>query len=255
MNILIVEDEPIAVTRLCDLIASVAPGVKVCGKTRSISETLHWLQTNATPDLVMMDINLADGTCFSLFEVFDITAPIIFCTAYDEFALKAFQANGIAYLLKPILEADLKAAFEKLETLRGSLLKDVGAERRVLKGMSSMENGYKLRFLVKAGDKLLPVPVQDIACFMAQDQGVKLYLKNGGSFFIDYAVAELEKILNPDQFFRISRQAIIAGDSVVSATAGTRQMRVVLSCLPQELSQELSVARERTKAFRSWLGG
>lgn len=245
MRVLIVEDEPIAASRLTELFDSVSPDATIVGTTASIAETLDWFQKNGMPDLVMMDINLADGSCFSLFDVIEITAPIIFCTAYDEYALKAFQSNGIAYLLKPVLESDLRSALDKLAVLQGAS----SSGKAVLRSMSNATGGYKSRFLIRAGDKLLPVPVADIACFMAQEQGVKLYLKSGDSYFLDYTVSELEQLLDPEAFFRISRQAIIAGDAVVSATATIRHTRVILSCMPQELA----VARERARAFRNWL--
>lgn len=249
MKVLIVEDEPIAANRLIELFGVVAPEAEIMGVTDSIASTLDWFVENDAPDVVMMDINLADGSCFSIFDVMDIQAPIIFCTAYDEYALKAFQSNGIAYLLKPVLESDLRGALAKLEKLTASLRGDPAGTRPLLKGLGRNQDGYKSRFLIKAGDKLLPVPVTDISCFMAQEQGVKLYLADGDSFFMDYTVTELENLLDPGQFFRISRQAIVAGKAVVSASATIRQTRVVLDCMPQELA----VARERAKAFRAWL--
>lgn len=248
MNVLIVEDEAIAADRLSNLLKAIKPEAQIVGITDSIEETLNWLHRNGMPDLVLMDINLADGSCFSIFDLIDITAPIIFCTAYDEYALKAFQSNGIAYLLKPILESDLRGALSKLSTLKQSLETGGGKNRRVLKTFSSRAGAYKTRFLIKIGDKLRPIPVTDIACFMAQEQGVKLYMASGDNYFLDYTVTELEQLLDPLKFFRISRQTIIAGDMVVSATANMRHTKVTLSCMPQELA----VARERARTFREW---
>ncbi|NVJ97994.1 MAG: response regulator transcription factor [Alphaproteobacteria bacterium] len=250
MNILIVEDEPIAAEKLKGMLARVAPNAAIVGVTGSISETVEWFSENPMADVVMMDINLADGSCFAIFDVVDVTAPIIFCTAYDEYALKAFQSNGIAYLLKPVVESDLTGALEKLEGLRESL-SGVEEQRTMLRSMSAGQGGYKNRFLIRAGEKLLPVPVQDVHCFLAHEQGVRLVLSDGDGFFLDYTMAELEGLLDPAQFFRISRQAIVAGDAIVSATANLRQTRVVLDCL----REELPVARERAKAFRAWLEG
>ncbi|MEX0298122.1 MAG: LytR/AlgR family response regulator transcription factor, partial [Kordiimonas sp.] len=147
MNILIIEDEDIAADRLKGLLQRVEPSANVIGTPVSIDESINWFQRNDMPDLVLMDINLADGSCFSIFDVIDITAPIIFCTAYDEYALKAFQSNGIAYLLKPILEADLRSALEKLATLRASLSNDGLDSRPTLKKIGNSQGGYKSRFL------------------------------------------------------------------------------------------------------------
>ncbi|PCI59691.1 MAG: DNA-binding response regulator [Kordiimonadales bacterium] len=248
MNILIVEDEAIAADQLQNLLKKVAPEATVCAVTDSIESTVSWLHTNDMPDLLLMDINLADGSCFSVFDVIDITAPIVFCTAYDEYALKAFQSNGIAYLLKPILESDLRGALDKLATLTEALQENGDDNRRVLKSIGGTSTGYKSRFLIKTGEKLLPVPTSDISCFMAQDQGVKLYMSSGDNYFLDYTVTELEHLLNPEHFFRISRQTIIAGDKIVSASANMRNARVILDCMPTEIA----VARERTRAFRRW---
>lgn len=248
MNVLIVEDEAIAAERLSKLLSGLEPDANIVAVTDSIEETVNWLQRSRMPDLVLMDINLADGSCFSIFDIIDITAPIIFCTAYDEYALKAFQSNGIAYLLKPILESDLRGALDKLATLKRSLETEGSKNRQLLKSFGNKAENYKSRFLIKTGEKLLPIPVSDIACFMAQEQGVKLYMTDGDSYFLDYTVTELENLLDPQKFFRISRQTIVAGDKVISATANIRHTKVVLTCMPQELS----VARERARAFREW---
>lgn len=248
MKVLIVEDEIIAADRLRNLLTDIDPDAEVVAVTDSIQSTVDWLQTEGMPDLVLMDINLADGSCFSVFDIIDITAPIIFCTAYDEYALKAFQSNGIAYLLKPVLESDLRGALEKLATLKNSLEDKNGTKRTLLKSFGNKSNTYKSRFLIKTGDKLLPVSVGDVACFMAQEQGVKVYLESGNSYYLDYTVTELDNLLDPQKFFRISRQTIVAGEKIISATANLRHTRVILSCMPQELA----VARERARAFREW---
>lgn len=247
MQVLIVEDEPIAAEKLKKLFAQVAPEAHIVAVTVSIAETIAWFRKNPVPDVVMMDINLSDGSCFAIFDVIDIVAPIIFCTAYDEYALKAFQSNGIAYLLKPVLESDLRGALDKLEGLRESL--GTSDSRTVLRSIGYGDGRYKSRFLIRAGEKLLPIPVADARCFLAYEQGVRLVLAGGEGYFLDYTMAELEGMLDPARFFRISRQAIVAGEAVVSATANLRQTRVLLDCL----KEELPVARERAKAFRAWL--
>ncbi len=248
MKVLIVEDEIIAADKLKALLERIEPSAHVVSITASIDESIQWFQHNCMPDLVLMDINLADGSCFSIFDIIDVTAPIIFCTAYDEYALKAFQSNGIAYLLKPVLEADLRGALEKLATLQASLSDNASSNRPILKTIGNFHGKYKTRFLIKTGDKLLPIPVNDVACFMAQEHGVKLFMTSGESYFLDYTVTELEGLLDPANFFRINRQAIVSGDKIESATANIRHTKIVLSCMPQELA----VARERARAFREW---
>ena len=248
MNILIVEDEAIAAERLIKMLSTVLPNAQICGLASSIAETLDWLDTHDIPDLVLMDVHLADGTCFSIFDVADVPAPIIFCTAYDEFALKAFQTNGIAYLLKPVREDDLKGAIDKLTSLRKT--KKIHSEtRNVLRSIGGLKNRYKTRFLIKSGNRLMPLEISEIGCFMAQPEGVKVYKKTGDDYFLEYSLTELEGLLDPDMFFRVNRQAIVSIVEIKSASTAARNMRVTLKCL----DQDIPVARERAKAFRQWL--
>ncbi|PHR92394.1 MAG: DNA-binding response regulator [Robiginitomaculum sp.] len=250
MNILIVEDEPRAVDRLKALFTSIAPESHIVGVTTSIRATIEWINIHDAPDIIMMDIHLADGNCFSIFDVCQITAPIIFCTAYDEYALKAFQSNGIAYLLKPVVEADLRGALNKLEQLRQSLsAKDISLRRKLLRHMGANQDGYKSRFLIRAGGKIIPVLTKDIACFVSEQHGLKVWFFDGGSYFVDYTLVELTGVLNPDDFFQISRQAIIAIKVVTSVSTRARNTRVQMDAL----KRELSVTRNRAKAFRKWL--
>lgn len=249
MNVLIVEDEPPAANRLKTLLEIVDSTVNVLAVTASIRETVDWLNSHDEPDLILMDIHLSDGNCFSIFEICQISAPIVFCTAYDEYALEAFQANGIAYLLKPATEDDLRQALGRLEQLRQVLTRGEMLERRrVLRRFGSNQDGYKSRFLIKAGDKLIPVATNDIACFLAEANGVKAYFFNGDSYFIEYTLAELIEVLDPADFFQISRQAIIAGRSVTSTSAHLRKATVYL----EAVDRNLPIARDRAKPFRQW---
>ncbi|GJL93889.1 MAG: DNA-binding response regulator [Hyphococcus sp.] len=250
INILIVEDEPLAVERLKEMLDHVAPGNNVVGATTSVGETLQFFQNNPAPDLILMDISLADGSCFSIFEVCDVMAPVIFCTAYDKYALDAFQTNGIAYLLKPVTETDLRNALGKLDQLRETLNRSGKGVQQSFRKIGLGESEFKSRFLIKAGDKLLPVPTSQLACFIAEEHGLKVYMLNGSSYYLDYTLAELEEILDPSQFFRISRQAIVACEAVISVTSNIRGAVVSIDAV----SGSIPVARDRAKNFREWLG-
>lgn len=250
MDILIVEDEPRAAEQLKALSIAIDASNTVIGITSSINETVKWLNSHNAPDVILMDIHLADGNCFSIFEVCETSAPIIFCTAYDEYALKAFQSNGIAYLLKPIAGEDLQGALGKLERLRQTLTsRELSFRRQVFRHLGVREGQYKSRFLIKAGEKLLPIPTDTIACFISEQHGLKVYLFNGDSYFIEYTLKELAEVLNPDSFFQINRQAIISDKAVISATANLRKANVRLSVL----EHELPIARNRALSFRHWL--
>lgn len=251
MNVLIVEDEPHAVARLKDVLIVVAPECRVIGVTASVLETVTWLNAHPMPDLIIMDVHLADGNCFSIFDVCDITAPIVFCTAYDEYALKAFRTNGIAYLLKPINEEDVRGAFEKLDTLRQPIESSILSTRRqALRLLDGNQEGYKTRFLIKAGDKLLPAHTKDIACFISESHGPKVYFFNAESYYIDYTLAELINVLNPRDFQQISRQAIISLNAIRAASTGLRSAQVTIKVM----DRSLPIARSRVKAFRKWIG-
>jgi two-component system response regulator LytT len=248
MNVLLIEDEPIAARRLSELLIAVEPAASILAIIDSVQESVAWLINNPSPDLILMDINLSDGSCFSIFDVLEIEAPIVFCTAYDEYALKAFQSNGIAYLLKPVLEKDLLGALDKIKRLR-SKATPMGTGKRLTQALYNKEEGYKSRFLVRAGEKLIPVLAQKISCFTADTHGVKLYFSDGDGHYLDYSVADLEAILDPKDFFRVSRQTIVSINAIESATAHARQTRVILKgAVPDQ-----AVSRERVKDFRAWL--
>lgn len=237
MNILIIEDEPRAAAKLSDMLCTLLPDCSIAGTIPSVAEAVKYFKNQPMPDLILMDINLADGSCFSIFEVTAITAPIIFCTAYDEYALKAFQTNGFAYLLKPVTKDDLQAALNKLTQLT--------KHNRNYKDFTLED--YKTRFLIQAGEKLFPVLTHDISFFNLQDHGLKLFKSSGENYFVDYTVTELEDLLNPAAFFRINRQTIVAKNAIASSKPTARNAQLVL-----ENGAEFSISRERIKPFRKW---
>ncbi len=244
MKILLLEDEPRAAEHLAKMVKKNIAGAHIITILPSVHASISWFLNNDMPDLIMMDINLADGNCFSIFEIVHISAPIIFCTAYDEYALEAFQTNGFSYLLKPISEPDLIAALDKLKALR-----TLPVPQSEYKKISLRNETFKSRFLIHAGCKIFPVSTSDIACFMMQEHGLKVFLSNCDNYFIDFTVSELDTLLNPAQFFRISRQAIISKQAITAATKTSRNARVKL----EQFDIELSISRERTKPFRKWL--
>lgn len=238
MNILIVEDEPRAAARLSDMLLILQPKSKIIATIPSIIEVVKHFNDREMPDLIIMDINLADGNCFSIFDIVTVTAPIIFCTAYDEFALRAFKTNGIAYLLKPVSKNDLEAALNKLDQLMGG--------NRNYRNMAVEK--HKSRFLIQAGNKLFPVEVKYTDCFIKEEGGLKLYTNSGESYYLEYTVRELEQQLDPALFFRVNRQAIVAKKAIASTITSARNAKVNLPIL----NKEISISRERVKRFRKW---
>jgi DNA-binding LytR/AlgR family response regulator len=245
MRALVLEDEAPATARLITMIARLRPDAEILAVLESVAGAADWIAAHAPPDIAFVDIRLADGTCFDLFDVADIGAPIVFCTAHDEFALPAFKSNGIDYLLKPIDEGDLASALAKFERLSRSA---AASPRATLRRLGASP-GYKTRFVVRAGARLLPVKTESVRGFFARDKGVTANLESGETYYIDYTLNELEAALDPAAFFRISRAAIVAANSVKSAELADGRWSVEIAGAPEPLG----VSRARSAAFRAWL--
>lgn len=253
MNILIVEDEPLAAKRLQKLVLELEKDAVVTAQFDSVKRTVAWLAENAPPDLILMDIQLSDGLCFDIFAALPIQTPVIFTTAYDEFALKAFKVNSVDYLLKPIDKIELQHALQKFKaqfglkrtTLSGEQLNDV------IRLLTRQQQPYKTRFLVKLGDRLEPVSVNDILYFAADQKLTLLQTSHGKKHIIEPSLDELESQLDPQQFFRLNRQYIASLQSIGNIfTHLNGKLKVQLKGLEQD---DIYVSRERAPAFRQWL--
>jgi two-component system, LytTR family, response regulator LytT len=255
MNLLIVEDEQLLARQLKQLIALVEPGAQVAAITNSIESTVQWLQTHAAPDLILMDIELADGQCFEIFKQTTITSPVVFTTAYDEYALQAFKVNSIDYLLKPIKEEELKRAFHKWKLLQRTSTDD--ATQRIQALISNLSKGAaitsnKNRFLVKQGQKLVPVLADDIAYFCAKNTLTFLVTKSKQKFVIDYTLDEVEASIDPAQFFRANRQFILSFDVITAIhTWFNGKLKLDVSLV---LEEEIIVSRDKAPLLKEWMG-
>lgn len=210
MKALIIEDEKAAVRNLMALLEEVAPDMEILDVLDSIMDSIGWLSNHPMPELVFMDIHLADGSAFEIFEHIDILCPIIFTTAYDEYALKAFKVNSIDYLLKPIAFDDVHKALDKLSNLYASPVKEVIDYTSLLHALKQ-EGSYKTHFLVPVkGDKLLPLSVDMILFFYIVDGNVKAVLEDGKEYLFTHTLDELTDCLNPALFFRVNRQYLIS---------------------------------------------
>jgi DNA-binding LytR/AlgR family response regulator len=249
MKTLIIEDETAAARNLRSIIKKVLPTAEVLATLESVAEAVEWFESNPAPDLVFMDIHLADGESFRIFERVDITSPIIFTTAYDEYALKAFAVNSIDYLLKPIKEEELKRAIEKLERLSQGEL----AERRA--GIEEVaRNAGELRvFLIPVRDKIVPLRVEDVAFFYTTDEKVRAFDREGNSYPMDRSLDKLMKVLSESDFFRANRQFIISRESVgdISVWFGSR-----LSInLKVKAPERIVISKDRVPEFKRWFVG
>lgn len=257
MNVLIVEDEQLAVLKLTKLLAEVAPHLEVAAATASVIGTVSYLENNPAPDLIFMDIELADGQSFEIFERINVPAPVIFTTSYDEYAIKAFKVNSIDYLLKPIKRHDLAASLQKHQELYASK-KVTGDTLFAIDSLIEqlrkqvLPTDYRSRFLVRHLSQWLPVNASEIAFFYSQD-GVTLFrTTNNQKFPVDYALDELETMLDPKLFFRSNRQYLINITAVQQIHSYfNNKLKITLKPTADD---EVLVSRERAADFKKWMG-
>jgi DNA-binding LytR/AlgR family response regulator len=251
MNILIAEDEILAAERLNSLLAACDPQIRIIDNLDSVSDVVAFFKAGGSIDLLLLDIELADGKSFEIFDKIDIAIPIIFITAYNEFALDAFKYYSIDYLLKPVQLGNLQAAINKFKKISGyqSSPPDWKALQMMLRQATTP---HKERFILKSGNKLFYKNASEIAYFFAD--GKTAYLvskKENRKYIVDYTLEELEKILDPKMFFRINRKFIVSIDSLAEVK-GLVSSRMEIK-LNQPCEYELSVSRDRSHGFKSWL--
>lgn len=253
MKVLIVEDEELAVKKLQKTLAAVDDTIEVAGVTDSIEETVNWLQSNPTPDLVLMDIELADGQSFEIFKLTEVKSPVIFTTSYDEFALKAFKVNSVDYLLKPVQQDELQAALEKYHKLKGNSKTELTLDSLVKELQQKLQpREFRKRFLVKHAQKLVSIEVEDIAYFYSDGRLNFFKTNDNRKFVVDYTMDELEDMLNPDDYFRISRSFYVSVNSIdkIEDYFGNR---LILQLKPV-VDKEALVSREKVSDFKKWMG-
>ncbi len=249
MNILIIEDEVFAAEKLEQMLFDINPAISVLAKLGSINESVKWLMNNTT-DLIFLDIQLSDGISFSIFEQVTINTPIIFTTAYDQYAIKAFQLNSISYLLKPIRKKDLEESLKKYQSLKSAFSIDF---EMLLANIQGREPDYKKRFLIQIGEKIRKVELSEIAYFFVLEKAVYLRTFQGNSYPVEYTLDKLESLINPEKFFRINRKYIVSIDSISNMLAYSRS-RVKLELKPNaEEELDTIVSIDRSSDFKKWL--
>lgn len=250
MNVLIIEDEPLAVQRLETLVADIYPGVSILGRIDSVKKAVQWFSTNAMPDLVLMDIQLADGISFQIFEQCEVHAPVIFTTAYDEYALKAFKVNSIDYILKPVDRSDLANALKKLESLKG-VQPQQQLMQNISQAMQMLTRKYKERFVIKVGEHLRTIETKSVLYFFSQEKATFCHTTDNRNYVLDYTLEQLETLVDPADYFRANRKYLVRGDSIQDIISYTNsRLRLVLRDSPDN---DIVVARERVQDFRLWL--
>lgn len=255
MTVLLVEDEPLAARRLEGLLREVAPEAVVVGQTESVRQTVQWLQSHPMPDLMLLDIQLADGLSFEIFQHVSVESPVIFTTAYDEYALRAFKVNSVDYLLKPIEKEELAAALEKFQKMHSTAFHPQYAAQqlgKVLEAYGVKPVSYRSRFLIKQGGRFDVVEAGEIAYLFAEDKVVFLVTNQGRKLILDETLDELERQLDPRQFFRLNRKylgQLSAIERIEPHFNG--KLRIWLKHRAAE--EEIFVSRERADAFKAWL--
>jgi two-component system response regulator LytT len=258
MKVLIVEDETFAQLELKRLLSNCRTDIEVIDCIDSVEEAAERIPTEAV-DLIFMDIQLSDGLSFEIFNKIQVTTPVIFTTAYDEYAIRAFKVNSIDYLLKPIEQDALKAALLKYENLRLQFGQNTVAQpvlslqpQQIEQLLNLNQNQYKNRFMVSIGDKIRHVPTEQIAYFFAEDDAVCLLTADRKKYLLNYTLDQLENMLDPQQFFRINR-TYIAAISAIGDTHKHFNSRLKVSLIPPT-DEEIFISRARVPHFLQWLG-
>ncbi|WP_396199458.1 LytR/AlgR family response regulator transcription factor [Flavobacterium sp.] len=251
MNIIIIEDEKPAARLLQRKVENL--GLKVTKMLHSVEESITWFQNNSHPDLIFLDIQLSDGLSFVLFEQIEIKSAVIFTTAYDEYALRAFKLNSIDYLLKPIDEDELSTAISKFKNqfqknTISSL--DFEAIKRML--VNPIEKEYKTRFSVKIGQQIKVISIDEIECFYSENKGTYIHTLDNRNYLTDVTLEVLETEINPKDFYRVSRKFIISLKAIKEIQMfSNSRLKISLTSYSDD---EIIVARERVSEFKNWIG-
>jgi len=250
-KVLIIEDEQPAAKRLEKLLSEVAPDFLVIQRCDSIESSLNYLKSSDSPDLIMLDVQLGDGLSFEIFKQINIYCPVIFTTAFDEYAIKAFELNSIDYLLKPINKEKLAKSIEKLRKLSQQNFQPDWQTLSTLLLLDKEKCEYKQRFLVYVGEHLHSVQTSNIAYFYTNEKSTFMATKSGKNFSVDLSLDKLESMLSPCDFFRINRQFLISFSSIKKISLLSRsRIKLTLEPLP---TVETLISSARNHDFREWL--
>ncbi|MEC4049891.1 LytTR family DNA-binding domain-containing protein [Flavobacterium sp. SUN046] len=251
MNIIIIEDEKPAARLLQRKVEKL--GLQVSTLLHSVEESISWFENNPHPDLIFLDIQLSDGLSFEIFEKIAIKSAVIFTTAYDEYALRAFKLNSIDYLLKPIDEEDLEVAvtkFKERNASSASLSLDFDMIKKML--INPVDRSFKKRFTIKIGQQLKMINIEEVECFYSENKGTYIYTLDQRSYLLDYTLEQLETELDPQEYYRVSRKFIIPLKAIKEIQLySNSRLKVILTSYKDD---EVIVSREKVNDFKNWLG-
>lgn len=248
MNILIIEDEGHAAKRLIQLAKAHFPEATFHGHLDSIRSSVKWLESNAIPDLIFCDIQLADGISFKIFEEISVLSPVIFTTAFDHFAIQAFKVNAIDYLLKPLDPEALDKAVDKFKRQQIKTSLDLNMLKDLITGK---EKNFKSRFLVRFGEKIQSIPTEEVAFFFSEERVTFLQTHSGKKYVIDYTLEQTESMVDPKKFFRLNRKFLVTLSSISDIiTYSNSRLKVILTKCE---NQDILISREKVSDFKHWL--
>lgn len=250
MTVLIVEDEILAANQLKRFIKDYDPQINILPVADSIREAVEVL-LDCKPDLIFMDIQLADGLSFDIFRLVDVQSPVIFTTAYDHYAVEAFKVNSVDYLLKPIQSSAIENAFGNFEAKK-QFFSNLNQKQNVANSAKSTNQSYKERFLVKVGNKLIPVEESEINHFFAEDKWTYLVTRMNKKYIVNYTLTELETLLDPGKYFRLNRQFTVPKSSILSLETYFKGQVIAKIRLLE--SEKIVVSRQQTPLLKQWMG-
>jgi DNA-binding LytR/AlgR family response regulator len=249
MKVLIVEDETAAYINLKKIISEVDPTIEILGNTESIKQTVTKLRdTSNPPDLIFMDIHLSDGSAFNIFNLISVEIPVIFTTAYDEYAIEAFKVNSIDYLLKPIESREVKRALDKFNRLN---TQDIAQYLSLLPQIMQPQDKYPEKILIPVHDKLIPVSLDAISCFYTTDEKTMVILKNGKNYTYRKTLESINQSLNPKYFLRVNKQHIVSKESIVNITIWFDSR--LLITLDTTTPERIFVSKNKAAEFKQWM--
>lgn len=252
MKVLIVEDEQSVAKNLCDILLEINPDIEIIAILETVKSTVEWIESNTQlPDLGFFDIKIADGNSFEIFEQTRVSFPIIFTTAFDEYALKAFKVNSIDYILKPIKKSALKIALDKYETLYSYASKHETLLKAIQEIKHNQQKRYKKNFLVYLKDKILPISIESIAYFYLDKHAVFCITHKNEKYFIDQSLERIQAQVNPEDFFRASRQFLVSRKAIKSvALFFNRKLKLDVTPF---FKQEIIISKLNAAKFKKWL--
>jgi DNA-binding LytR/AlgR family response regulator len=252
MNVVIIEDEHLTAQRIATLLRQIDPRIEIKAIFDSVKRSVEWFTSSQKPDLVFMDIQLADGLSFDIFDKVEIEAPVIFITAYQEYAIRAFKVNSVDYLLKPVSEEDLRSALDKYRRYFNQELSVPAIGGDLLQSIREMiSKPYKNRFMVRVGDHIRTVDVEQILYFYSLQKGTYLHSSDKHNYAVDYTLGKLEELLDPRIFHRINRRYLITHASISDViTLSSSKLKVQLLHSDDD---EVHISRDRITSFKEWL--